>query len=277
MTLLTRAISKWQGGELSDPLMASTFLLCKAYERDSSLLARKSSKFVKITSPAIFPILETSVAMDCPRQLMELFIGQRLKGYSIRVSDALENWLRGHWQMKLLDSIPYPSQVFQMQCQGIRPVSMITDTNLWGLPIRDHDDELDFMVHDLEHAANFHKSVPWKEAQVAFFNDLGKIEHVIKPHLSNARFRQKYEYMIADMNSHVLHLILFLRASLLEYLDDREIYQGVLAKLAEAFAFDGYVKESFLHFERLPRYEASVALTEYYQNYPPKSPQTVHI
>ena len=169
--------------------------------------------------------------------------------------------------MKLLENIPYPSQVFEMQCQGIRPVSMITDSELWGLPIRDHDDELDFMVHDLEHAANFHKTVSWKEAQVAFFIDLGKIQSVIKPHLKNARFRQKYEYMIADMNSHVLHLILFLRASLLEYLDDREIYQKVLESLAEAFAFEGEVKESFLYFERLPRYEASVALTEYYQNY----------
>lgn len=270
MTLLSGAITKWKRGELSDPIMASTFLLSKAYERDSSLLARKSSKFLKITSTSIFPILEASVSTNCPGHLIELFTGQRLKGYSIRVSDSLENWLRGHWHMKLLENIPFPSKVFQMQCQGIRPVSMIIDTDLWGRPIRDHDDELDFMVHDLEHAANFHKSVSWKEAQVAFFNDLGKIQGVIKPHLKNARFRQKYEYMIADMNSHVLHLILFLRASLLEYLDDREVYQDVLSDLAEAFAFDGDVKESFLHFERLPRYEASVALTEYYQNYPLK-------
>jgi hypothetical protein len=144
---------------------------------------------------------------------------------------------------------------------------MITDPLSWGLPIRDHDDELDFMVHDLEHGANFHKTTSWKYAQVAYFNDLIKIQSVIKPHLANLRFRQKYEYMIADMNSHVLHLILFLRASLLEYLDDRSLYQKVLEELSEAFGFEGPVKESFLYFETLPRYEASVALTEYYQNY----------
>jgi hypothetical protein len=267
LTILNTALDRWKRGLLDDSLIASTFLLLKALEKDKSLLARKSAKFSKVHSGELPQILYEAVLENNHDPLVKLLEGQRLKGYSSRVSDCLENWLAKNWDLKLLEGIPYPSQVHSMQCLGVRPVTMITDESLWGKPIRDHKNELDFMVHDLEHAANFHKSPMWKRTQVAFFNHLVKTEQVIKPHLKNQRFRLKYEYLIADMNSHVLHLILFLRASLLEYLDDRQKYEAVLYQLAEAFGYDGEVRESFLWFEKLPRYEASVSLTEFYETY----------
>ena len=267
LELLSTTLDRWHRGLLDDPVAGAAYLLVKALEKDKSLLARKSAKFNKVHSEELPRILYEAIQSNDSQPLERLLEGQRLKGYSSRVSEALENWLARNWQLKLLESIPYPSQVHVMQCQGIRPVTMITDVALWGKPIRDHENELDFMVHDLEHAANFHKTPMWKQTQVAFFNHLTKIEWVIRPHLQNPRFRLKYEYLIADMNSHVLHLILFLRASLLEYIDDRPKYESVLLELANAFGYTGEVRESFLYFEKLPRYEASVFLTEFYESF----------
>lgn len=266
MMMLTEAISLWRQKKISDPIFASIYFLCKAQMRDASLLARKTSKDIKIDSSEIEKILNTSMASNSPEALIALFTTQRIKKYSYRVGDTLLHWLKGLWDLELYDYIPSAETVLSRQCEGFRPITVIVDDTLWHKPVGDHEDELDFMVHDLEHAANFNKTPIWKKSQVVFFRDMQRILSVLEPLLKSERFRDKFEYLVSDMNSHVLHLMLYLRACVLEHFDDRELYLRTLGQIADQLSYRDQVRDYFLHFEKRPRLEASIVLTNYYEN-----------
>jgi len=266
--ILGHAIGLWKQGQLADSILASIYFFVKAKEKDPSLLARKTAKDIKIESAQLDVILPRCMESNNGLELSELLKTQRMKRYSGRVGDSLQNWLEQKWDLELCDYVPSADMVLARQCQGVRPVTVILDPDHWGKPIGHHTDELDFLVHDLEHAANFHKDPLWKKSQILFFRDLTRIISLLDPLLKADRFRSKFEYLVSDMNSHVLHLMLYLRASILEHFDNRELYFRTLESIADALEYTEQVRDCFLNFEKRPRLEAAELLTGHYENAP---------
>ncbi len=103
---------------------------------------------------------------------------QRLRYWSQRyqflaiipnVPAALYHWIGGAWPLQLLERIPSPLQVLDMQVAGVRPITVLSEFPRCLEPVLSKPDAFAFMVHDLEHAYKFLHDANLRDGQVAFF------------------------------------------------------------------------------------------------------------
>lgn len=127
---------------------------------------------------------------------------------------ALTKWYNNEWEFELMDKIPSPHEVLYYQAIGKRPVSIIFQESL--SPILQRQDCLDFFTHDLEHGHMFFHDENLKLMQLDFFKKV--YLHRLHPRLEELKkdfeFKQKFHYLISDMNSHTEHYRYYLKAIL---------------------------------------------------------------
>lgn len=151
--------------------------------------------------------------------LIDVFAKYELRGLRQRVGQTLAQWLRGAWPLSVVDRVPQPRQVLRMQAAGTRPVTVIADYPRLLRPVLDKADAFAFVCHDLEHAWQFFRDPVQRLAQQRF---AGRLEHALANgtfdrYLTDSTFASKFDYLAADMNTHVVHSLQYLRAILIEF------------------------------------------------------------
>lgn len=141
----------------------------------------------------------------------------QLKGVAQDAQDGLIGWLKGIYPLDLLFTIPTPEQMLIHQCQGRRYVTLRREEHLLFSPIGRHSGTLEFLLHDLEHAQKFFGNPQLNKGQMAFFCELkaaldfGFFDLLRK----DSQFSTEFDYLMADMNSHPVHLWKYLKAIVL--------------------------------------------------------------
>lgn len=151
---------------------------------------------------------------DHPHWGFEVLERFQFKKIKAKVLSCLRGWGLEGWGLVLMERIPRPREVLHFQARGERPVTMRLER--LDQPIRHRKDAFDFFCHDLEHGAMFFQDQKLYQEQVKFFEEL---EQEIKkgafdrPLLSE-NFREKFDYLISDMNTHPDHAKAYLNAIL---------------------------------------------------------------
>ncbi|MBL7543460.1 MAG: hypothetical protein JNL11_06565 [Bdellovibrionaceae bacterium] len=117
----------------------------------------------------------------------------------------------------LLDYIPSPIELLEMQANGYRCVTLLR-TKVWFHHQFDHRRNLrDFVIHDLEHIWQMFENPTLTKAQVRFSNQL--LELTRKGHFdfirTHAEFTKEFDYIISDMNTHPAHTYATLKSLVL--------------------------------------------------------------
>jgi len=183
----------WKAGDISDSQMAMVYFIHRfAIDNED----KKLKKLIR----------------DIPyEQILEKYQFKKIKGKAIT---CLQKWISGEWNLTLSERIFTPYEVLNFQARGIRPVTMrFNDTTS---PVMHRKNSLDFFVHDLEHGYMFFHDEYLKQMQKTFFHRIeSSLETDLwKNRLQDKEFREKFYYMISDMNSHREHYKAYLRSIL---------------------------------------------------------------
>jgi hypothetical protein len=211
---------RWRTGELSaSAFVALTFLHWQTAIHGGRLALRRSR---------CDPLPATDGWILHARRLageeLQCFMLDVLSRYDFRevrrrAVDALLAWLRGEWPLVLLERVPCAQDVLRMQAAGTRPVTVITELACMREPVMDRPNAFAFLLHDLEHAYQFFHEPVQHGAQRRFAQrlleacDAGQF----RAHRRDAVFAAKFDYLAADMNTHVVHSLHYLRAILVEF------------------------------------------------------------
>jgi hypothetical protein len=188
---LNEAFTSWKKAQLDDSNMAVIYFTHRF------ALDFKNAKISKA-------LLE-----DSPRLILEKFQFKKIKGKAI---ECLKRWHDGEWNLVLSEKIFTPFEVLDYQVQGIRPVTM--KMKRFEDPILHRKSSLDFFVHDLEHGYMFFHDENLKNMQIRFFKDIKDSldRGEWNERLKDADFREKFHYLISDMNTHEEHYKAYLQA-----------------------------------------------------------------
>jgi hypothetical protein len=107
----------------------------------------------------------------------------------------------------ILDYIPTPMQILEMQAAGYRCVTLLRSPNWFDFTF-DHKRNLrDFVIHDLEHIWQMFEHSALTASQVSFSQQLlgltqaGSFDFL----LNDEKFAGEFNYIISDMNTHPAH------------------------------------------------------------------------
>lgn len=143
------------------------------------------------------------------QKILSQIVFKKVKGKAL---EALKKWISGDWNFYLTDKILSPFEVLSLQAQGIRPVTIKLQDQ--ARMILHKQDALEFFLHDLEHGYMFFHDQELKSMQVSFFqNMLASLnQHVWDRYLEDDLFREKFYYVISDMNTHQEHYRHYLKS-----------------------------------------------------------------
>lgn len=135
--------------------------------------------------------------------------------------NTLVNWYLGKYNLKLyINQIPSSKEVLRLQAQEKRCVSLIAD-KIDCLVLNERD-PLSFLIHDLVHAYKMFSNEYLMKGQVGFCKAVLKLYNnaTTKEFLDNIcsndeHFKDEFDYLISDMNSHPRHLFYYFKAILI--------------------------------------------------------------
>lgn len=217
---LLRLTARWANAEFCPPLFAALYFLCWQIARHGRYWAARKSRHDKKPDHAYFLAAIDSLPAT---ELADLCL-DGLQRYGFRavrpeVPAALCQWLQGNWQLILCTDVPTPRAVLEMQARGARPVTVIADYPAMLAPVHDKVDGFHFLLHDLEHAHRFFEDPASHRAQCrlaqALMAELDSSH--FDSYLGDPLFCAKFDYLIADMNTHVAHALHYLRAILVDF------------------------------------------------------------
>lgn len=135
---------------------------------------------------------------------------------SIRITFL--NWFMGKWNPVLLDYNPTSYQMLEWQAKGIRIISIDWNSALNALLVFNVRDAFEHFLHDIEHAYNFYRDDYEPKKQILFYSYLLKFYPEIEMILNlDESFKEQWDYLISDMNSHPEHLKEYTKAIFYEF------------------------------------------------------------
>ena len=167
---------------------------------------------------------EENIQKRLPETLGDIFNQFALKSTPETVNRSLLSWSAGNYPLILMFYIPRPEEVLEQQKQGKRCVTVLTkDLNRFVLGERD---PLSFTMHDLIHADHFYFHNECYEGQLSLYWFL---DHCMKNGsfdelMQNEDFKWELEYLISDMNAYAIHSLKCLKAALIHYHPEKEIF-----------------------------------------------------
>lgn len=217
---IDRLAERYRTGTFTPAEYAARYVLHWQFARHGRRLAqRRSRQDAKPDGAAWLAQLDELPAAESTAWLIDLFERYDLRGVSRRVNIALLGWLRGEWSLVLCDGVPSTRAVLRMQTRGERPVTVIAEYPRLLAPVEEKADAFAFICHDLEHAWQFFHDPARHLAQRRFAEQLECAidAGVFAPYVADPVFAQKFDYLAADMNTHVFHSLQYLRAILIEF------------------------------------------------------------
>lgn len=195
------------------------FLIWQVATHGGRFASRRSKSDARADAEAWFSELEALSANDLDSALAHYCERYHFTGIIANVPGALCAWLRGQWRLTLCEYIPSPLAVLAMQARGTRPVTVFSDPERLHRPVLTKINAFAFMVHDLEHAHKFFHDPDLHGGQLRFFREIESAEvgGMFGCYRHDPIFAEKFDYLISDMNTHVMHSLQYLRAILIEH------------------------------------------------------------
>ena len=217
---LAELAERWRGGDIGDAAYASLYFLNWQVSSHGRRFASRRFKQDPRPNPVAWMTeLNRIAGRDLQLRLIHYLERYSFLGIIPNVCASLQAWLQGRWPMILCEHIPSPHEVLRMQVQGSRAVTVLSEYPRLLQPVLNKANAFVFMVHDLEHAYKFFHDRDLYEGQRRFFAEvLTSIERgLFDSHMSDSEFAEKFNYLISDMNTHMVHSLQFLRAILIEH------------------------------------------------------------
>lgn len=146
--------------------------------------------------------------------LLTQFVGQRYRGLPSAVPRSLAAWSQGRYPLSLHFRSLSVEEVLSLQAAGQRCVSlMITPNEILHF---EHEgrDFISFLIHDLIHSDHLMSQLTSYRRQALFSRWMAEIWKDKALWMSSLTPEQgeRLEYIAADMNSHLVHLLKTLKA-----------------------------------------------------------------
>jgi hypothetical protein len=144
----------------------------------------------------------------------------RIKKFSELARISMMKWAINEYPFYLLTHIPSVNETLQLQCSGLRPLSMVNDTEFER--VKDEHKHfkgpLDFLIHDLIHGYHFFSDPRRRKIQTGLYRFFlaCKNTSTFNQFASNLTWNKKADYLFADMNTHPWHLFLTFKSILFE-------------------------------------------------------------
>jgi|GEM_PF-2156062 len=153
-----------------------------------------------------------------------------LRSVPLRAQRALLKWAKGEYPIVLLEYIPTPWELFLLQTEGKRALSLILSENFLSQQFEERN-YFEFLLHDLIHADHFFEDKERMQTQIGFCRLLKKAHSLnFLTFLTDEKFQSDHQtdfnYLISDMNSHSLHLALTLKSLLCRYWKDENKFNS---------------------------------------------------
>lgn len=217
--------ARWRSGGLSDAAYAALyFFIWQIGMHGPRFASRKVKSDPRPDASSWLADFDRSAGKELEQVLVDRIERYHFFGLIPNVSVALSGWLRGEWPLLLTERIPTPEEVLEMQAAGRRPVTVVADYPRLLRPVLKKANGFAFFVHDLEHAFKFFHDRNIHEGQRKLFGLILEAvrQGLFRPYLGDPVFREKFDYLISDMNTHVIHSLRFLGAILIECILRRE-------------------------------------------------------
>jgi hypothetical protein len=222
---LSTLAARHRAGELGDAVYAAGYFLAWQIALHGPRFASRQSKSDPRPDPGRMLALLDSASDGALRAALIEGLGRlQFLGVIPGVPTAFAAWLRGEWPLTLTLRIPSPAEVLAMQAVGTRPATVIADPARAARPVLGKANGQAFLVHDLEHAYQFFHDPRLHLGQRRFFRLLHSAVEagVFAPYRRDPVFADRFDYLMSDMNTHVLHSLRYLCAVLIECLLRRE-------------------------------------------------------
>lgn len=216
---------RWRRAEISDAVYATFYFLYWQMARHGHRFASRRSRFaVRPDFVAWLQDLDRATGADLTMCLIDYLNRYSFREITSNVSTTLTAWLQNHWSLAVYDHIPSPTEVLGMQAKGSRPVTVLASYPRLLQPVLNKADAFAFMVHDLEHAYKFFCDDRLNKGQRAFFFMIERAgrQGLFDAYLEDPEFARGFDYLISDMNTHMIHSLHYLRAILIELLLRKE-------------------------------------------------------
>ncbi len=140
--------------------------------------------------------------------LGELLNHRAFRATPLPVHRALLAWSSGDYDLILMDRIPSVQEVLEQQIQGKRCVTLFHQLSRLSQLVLGERDPLSFGMHDLIHADHFFHANGDQSGQIGFYRIIHQLlrQNYLKDFFQLPGFEGRLEYLMADMNSHPLHL-----------------------------------------------------------------------
>ena len=148
----------------------------------------------------------------------------RIKAIPDCINESLDQILAGRYPILFLDHEPHAQELLKIQCFGQRVITFNSDYESWPTLKYGERDVLSFWLHDLVHAEHFFNQPELMTMQVGFYR---YVNNSLKTGIFNQAFeispdfKNAFDYLISDMNSHPLHLLKTYRALIDIHFDRR--------------------------------------------------------
>lgn len=151
--------------------------------------------------------------------------------------------------IQILDYIPTPLQVLEMQSRGFRCVTLLRTPNWFNHTFEHKRNLRDFVIHDLEHIWQLFESPKISQAQIKFSKKL--LELTRKGYFiflqTDPDLSKEFDYIISDMNTHPAHTY----ATLKSLITRKKLRSAEMGKLRLDSVQENEISDIMQHFDGL--------------------------
>lgn len=189
----------------------------------SEPLAQVHKPHFKIAELMVHTPIQWPIKISARLSLPEFLSCVRIKALPESVFRSLCALSTGQYPLILSTDVPSPAEILNMQLQGKRVLSYNEDYATWPETLYNGRDFLGFVIHDLIHADHFFRESQHRNGQLGFYRFISsvlndsEIQRLLNEH---EKFREGFEYIISDMNSHPVHLFQTFHSLLFSSLKD---------------------------------------------------------
>ncbi len=153
-----------------------------------------------------------------PTDCAQLLATCRLRGIRSHSVQLLLRWLRCDLPLFAVTNVPTAEEMLSYLACGKRPVTLIFEPEQLHRNYEHHESALEFLVHDLEHAARFLESQSMHRRQTEFFKVLLYLDRqgVMSDLLVQKDLIHRWKYLISDMNTDPHHGLAYLHSIMKE-------------------------------------------------------------
>lgn len=142
------------------------------------------------------------------QSLGDLFAHRALKATPEAVNRSILAWSLKTYGLVLMERIPSVEEVLEQQIRGQRCVTIFREQTTLSKLILGERDALGFAFHDLIHADHFFHDNSLMRGQIGFYRQVNDLlnAQLLAPFMAKESFSEQLDYLVADMNSHPVHL-----------------------------------------------------------------------